>query len=898
MDPAPSGPAPTALPAPPPLEEGHEETPGSFAARFYDHASDPALLANLPVALIFCLFRWLGLIAAEPYWLYVVVVVGGGVAAVLAAMLWSSTGRRPDANVHCALTMLVIATVAYSTGWGPILSIGFLFGAAAGFQQFGSRAMRPALVWTTVAVGFGQLAVFAHVAPSLVRAPLVHGIAALGLVGALLVTGLLGRAAAERERIEAELRQSERRFRALVTHAADIIMVTDESGFLQYVSPAFEHILGYPADSYRGQSMGAFVHADDLRRMDREFPPLLEDPGIVLRTVVRGRDAQGRWRHFETTVTNRLHDPDVQGIVGNLHDITELRQADERFRSAFESAPIGMALTDLTGVVLRANPAMGRIVGRRPEALVGINVAELTHPDDRVATKAEMRRLVRAGSDGYRIEKRYLHSSGAEIWVSVSVSCVRDEQGTPLYLIGQVEDVTERRALREHLAYAAIHDSLTKLPNRELFMDRLTTALHRSARTGRETAVIFLDLDRFKVINDSLGHEAGDQVLEEVGARLSAVMRQSDTLARFGGDEFTVLCEDIHDTDDAVAVAERLVRALERPVAVPGGEVFVSFSAGVAVARPGEPGAATLRKADIAMYRAKERGRCHVELYREDDEDKVVSRLRTSNELHRALERDELLLHYQPVVDLHTETLVGMEALVRWQHPTRGLLYPNEFITLAEDGGLIVALGAWVLDAACDQAATWHRRRAEAGQDNARLNISVNVSAIQLADPAFTRHVVTALDRSGVDPDRLWLEITETTLMRDADEAAGVLYALRELGLHIEIDDFGTGYSSLSHLQRFPVETLKVDRSFVVDLDRKPENLAIVRAVAGLGDSLGLSVIAEGVERCGQVAELKGLGCFLAQGYLFGKPLPAAALGAFPADDLSSWRPQWAAVAS
>ncbi|HTZ08687.1 MAG TPA: PAS domain S-box protein, partial [Acidimicrobiales bacterium] len=642
----------------------------SFAARFYGHAADPALLANLPVALIFCLFRWLGLIAPEPYWLYVGVVVGGGVVSVLASMLWSSEGRRPDPEIHTAVTMAVIATVAYSTGWGPILSIGFLFGAASGIQHFGSRAVRPSVLWTGVAVGLGQLAIALHLAPSLVRAPLVHGIAALGLLGALLVTALLGRATAERERIEAELRQSERRFRALVTHAADIILVTDQQGLLQYVSPAFERILGYSAETHRNESMGAFLHADDLRRMNLEFPPLLRDPSIVLRTVLRGRDVEGRWRHFETTVTNRLDDPDVQGIVGNLHDISELRQADERFRSAFENAPIGMAMTDLTGIVLRANPAMGRIVGRRPDDLVGMDIAALTHPDDRASTKAEMRRLVDAGTDGYRIEKRYIHTGGNEIWVSVSVSCVRDDQGAPLYLIGQVEDVTERRALREHLAYAAIHDPLTKLPNRELFMDRLTTALHRSERTGRSTAVVFLDLDRFKLINDSLGHEAGDRVLEVVAGRLARAMRQSDTLARFGGDEFTVLCEELHGSDDAMIVAQRLVQALEEPVAAQGGEVFVSFSAGVALAQPGEPGAATLRKADIAMYRAKERGRSHVELYREDDEDRVVSRLRTSTELHRALERDELVLHYQPVVDLHTESLVGMEALVRWHHPS------------------------------------------------------------------------------------------------------------------------------------------------------------------------------------------------------------------------------------
>jgi EAL domain-containing protein (putative c-di-GMP-specific phosphodiesterase class I) len=296
-----------------------------------------------------------------------------------------------------------------------------------------------------------------------------------------------------------------------------------------------------------------------------------------------------------------------------------------------------------------------------------------------------------------------------------------------------------------------------------------------------------------------------------------------------------------------------------------------------------------LRNADIAMYRAKDRGPSRIEIYREDDDHKVVSRLRTSNELHRALERNELELHYQPFVDLHTEMLVGMEALVRWQHPTRGLLLPAEFITLAEDSGLILPLGTWVLKEACRQVAAWHSLRTEAGEDNDLFNISVNVSAVQLSDPAFVGHVAEAIEATGINPDRLWLEITESTLMRDADEAVVVLRSLRGLGLHIEIDDFGTGYSSLSYLQRFPVESLKIDQSFVAELDKRADNAAIVRAIIGLGDSLGMPIIAEGVERRSQVDKLRTLGCHLAQGYLFGRPLPARSLGVYPYDDLSSW---------
>ncbi len=851
--------------------------------------ADPALFANPPVAALFCLFRWLHYIAPEPYWLYIAVVVGGGTASVVSSALWADGRRRWHMSAHVASNMGVIALVTYSTGWGPILAIGFLFGTAAALQHFGSKATWPCLVWTAVAIVLGQLAIAIHLAPTLIHEPLVQGVAALGLIGVLLVTEFFGRATAEREGVELELRQSERRFKALVSNAADIIVVADQDGIMQYVSPAFGRILGRSAEPYRNESLGHFMHPDDLERIAREFPPLLEDPSLVLTTPVRSRDADGRWRHFEATITNRLDDPDVHGIVGNLHDITELREAHERFRSAFENAPIGMAMADLEGRIIRANPAMGDIVGRLPADLVDVSVHDLTHPDDRESSRAEMRHLVSAGSTGYQIEKRYIHCDGHEVWVSVSVSCVQDEQGRPLYLIGQIEDVTERRALRERLAFAAIHDPLTGLPNRELFMDRLEVALRHAARGGHRVAVIFLDLDRFKLINDSLGHDVGDQALRAVAGRLTSVMRASDTLARFGGDEFTVLCDEITDENDAIEVAQRLVVVMGQPLTLESGEVFVSLSVGIALSGEGESGAVILRNADIAMYRAKERGPSRIEVYREDDQHNVVSRLRTSNELHRALERDELELHYQPFVDLHTESLVGMEALVRWQHPTRGLLLPQEFIPLAEDSGLILPVGNWVLKEACRQAAAWHTLRTEAGGDTARLNVSVNVSALQLADPGFPDQVAEAIEESGIDPDRLWLEITESTLMRDADEAVVVLQAFRDLGLHLEIDDFGTGYSSLSYLQRFPVESLKIDRSFVAELDQRSDNAAIVRAIIGLGDSLGLPIIAEGVERRSQVERLQALGCHLAQGYLFGRPLPARSLGACPKDDLSSW---------
>jgi diguanylate cyclase (GGDEF)-like protein/PAS domain S-box-containing protein len=862
------------------------EVQGGFPGRLRARLFDPINAIIPPLVAVFCVARAWGLIAHIHYWVIAVLVIGTLLVNCVGGALWAdaTTGRRLVARV--GVEMGTIAIVIYGIGWGPVLVIGFVYGAADTMRTAGSPAARPAMVWTLVFVALGQLAIVAGLAPTVVRQPLVDGLGALGAVGAVLTIKLLEWFAVARE-------SSEGRFRALVQHASDIIVVTDSEGRLSYVSPAFKRILGISPGQFGSRQADELLHPDDLIRMRATADGLADG----WRTEMRLQDATGSWVYFEATVTDRLEDPNVRGIVANLHDISArkaaenaLKAAHERFRSAFENAPIGMLMVDLEGLIIRANPALGTIVGRSPTTLTGVSVLELTHPDDHESTRGELRTLVASGSEGYQIEKRYLHGDGYEVWVSVSVSCVRDDTGFPLYLIAQVEDVTERRALRERLAYAAIHDPLTALPNRELFMDRLEMTLRRANRGQHQVAVMFLDLDRFKLINDSLGHDVGDRILCTVADRLSAVMRDSDTLARFGGDEFTVLCGEVSDETDALEVAQRLVRAMGEPVALATGEVFVSLSVGIALSgtRP-QSGAELLRNADVAMYRAKERGPARIEVYATDTEQRVVSRLRTSNELHRALERDELELHYQPVVELKSQTLVGMEALVRWRHPTRGLLLPYEFIALAEDSGLIAPLGAWVLNEACRQTAAWVAARKNSEQEPARLTISVNVSALQLAEAGFPGQVAAAIESSGLDPDRLWLEITESALMRDADEAVTILRSLRDLGLHVEIDDFGTGYSSLSYLRRFPVETLKIDRSFVDDLDERSENAAIVRAIVGLGDSLGLAIVAEGVERPVQATRLQALGCQFAQGYLFGKPRPARSLGPYPADDLSSW---------
>jgi len=862
-----------------------------FPRRLGRRLLDPTTLAVPGVVVIFSLFRSRHLIADIPLWVIAILVAGSYVLTLLQASLWPElvvTGWRLYFRVGTLLGAITI--VIYSVGWGPTLALGLVFGVADCMRTVGSRAARPGMIFSVVFIVLGQLAIATGLVPTLVAEPFVHGLGALAALGVLFTIRMLERVFMARE-------STEHRFKALVQHAADMIVVNDAHGRLTYVSPSFGEQLGYDPGQAVSLMGGDLIHPDDLKRMAEAFEAAQAGAGEPFTFEGRVRAQDKTWRWFDMTITNLLDDPDVGGIVANLHDITDrkaseeaLAEAEERFRTAFDEAPIGMILVSREGLVLQANRAFCAIVGRTQSAVVGSAVNELTYPDDREESLGWRTRLMDGEMNRYQIEKRYLHADGHAVWASLHASFVRDGDGNALYAIGQIEDITERRAMSALMAHAAIHDPLTDLPNRVLFADRLELALARSLRGTRHVAVTFVDLDHFKLINDSMGHEGGDQLLRAVAERIRASVRPGDTVARFGGDEFTILFEDVEDVASARDAVERALGALAEPFEFDDGELFVSASAGIALSSNGHDTAAVLlRNADAAMYRAKERGRGGIEVYDHQEDPWTARRLRTGNDLHRALERDEFELHYQPFVDLHTTTMLGVEALVRWRHPTRGLLAPGEFIDLAEDTGLIVPLGYWVIGEACRQAAAWHKVRARAGQESWRLMMSINVSPRQLVERNFASRLIEIVNASGVDRDSLLLEVTETTVMRDPDHAIAILETLKAQGMHICIDDFGTGYSSLSYLKRLPVETIKIDRSFVDGLGDDREDTAIVKAVIGMADSLQLLCVAEGVETHDQVDALRALGCQIAQGFLFGHPLSAAALAPFPRDDLSSW---------
>jgi diguanylate cyclase (GGDEF)-like protein/PAS domain S-box-containing protein len=437
-------------------------------------------------------------------------------------------------------------------------------------------------------------------------------------------------------------------------------------------------------------------------------------------------------------------------------------------------------------------------------------------------------------------------------------------------LANVLADALERQAIEDAIRDRAVHDPLTGLPNRVLFVDRLEHALSRLGRQDSLAAILFLDLDHFKLVNDSLGHHVGDELLTAAAPRLKQALRSSDTVARFGGDEFGILLEDIASERDAIETAERIAAIFARPFVLSGSEHFVTTSIGIALAHGGEQADELIRDADAAMYRAKDRGRARYEVFDEGMRGRAIERLRVENDLRRAIERGELRLEYQPVVSLRTFGIVGVEALLRWRHPERGEVPPSEFIPIAEENGLIEPIGRWVLEHACRQAAQWYRDRPDA----APLSMSVNLSAVQVRRslPDVVRSVLRS---TGLDPACLSLEITETVMVRDAEGLGEVLQALKGLGVRLVLDDFGTGYSSLSYLTRLPLDVLKVDRSFVDGLGSESRDTAITETIIAMSRALSLDVVAEGVETAEHVRELSRLGCGLAQGFHFSRAVPA-----------------------
>jgi diguanylate cyclase (GGDEF)-like protein/PAS domain S-box-containing protein len=557
----------------------------------------------------------------------------------------------------------------------------------------------------------------------------------------------------------------------------------------------------------------------------------------------------------------------------------ELARREERFRSLVQNAADLITVVSPDSTIQYQSPAVAHVLGYVPDEFVGTRLIEYVHPSDSATLASAFEDIVEGGAKRFEIEVRLRHRDGS--WRHLEMVAT-DQRDNPAIggLVLNMHDVTERKRLEEALRHQALNDPLTGLANRASFTDRLRRALAHAHRTQTRAAVIFLDLDDFKGINDSLGHSAGDRLLIEVAARLRAAVRASDTVARFGGDEFAILLEELDDPADAESVAERVLAAVSVPTVIDGRELYVRASAGIAIS--GHNGAGVdaeslMQSADVAMYVAKARGKGTYEVFEQRMQAQVAAHTELVADLHQAIARGELFLAYQPLVRLRGRQIYGFEALLRWRHRERGLVSPAEFIPLAEQSGAIVPIGAWVLQQACEQAAKWSVAYPGTGP----WTMSVNISARQVQHPNFVADVTRIVGESGFDPRRLILELTESVLVMDPDLVLERLSKLKELGIRLAIDDFGTGSSSLSYLRRFPFDLLKIDRTFIEDLTGDGVDREITHAIIELGRTLRLELVAEGIEDPEQLSRLQRLRCDLGQGFLFARPLPASDAEAF-----------------
>jgi diguanylate cyclase (GGDEF)-like protein/PAS domain S-box-containing protein len=671
----------------------------------------------------------------------------------------------------------------------------------------------------------------------------------------------------------ATTRITERYLAALVEQSSDVIVAIDRDGRLLYVSPSIERMLGVRPEWQGLRDAFALIHPEDRARVELDFAATVaaHDSGEPI--VFRMLHADGSWRHVEASGTNLLDDPEVNAILVNVRDVTarveadaEARASEQRYQRLVDHSPQPIAIHQ-DGRLVYANQAAASLLGAEdPSVLVGREVAEIVGPDRVAAADARREWVEGEGMEAPVVQTELVRLDGSTVEIEVAAVPTLWEGRPAVQVIAR--DLEAQRRAEAELRHQAHHDSLTGLPNRDQMLERLRAAVAKYGRRRRRTfGVAFLDLDRFKVVNDALGHAVGDEVLVAVAERLRGALRASDTLSRFGGDEFVVLLEDVASAEVAEDCVRRLLATLHQPIIVAGRRIDVSCSAGLAMAGDATSAQGLLRDADTAMYAAKGLGRSQVRRFERALRAAAADRLDLEEDLRRGLEQGDVRPWFQPEVDVVTGRPVGAEALVRWHHPQRGVLRPAAFLAVAEDAGLTSQLTAAVLDPACTAAAEWRQRTGDGS-----LWISVNLTEADLLDERFADRVRHELARHDLPGDALCLEVTESSLIADPVAAARTLAALQASGVAIAIDDFGTGYSSLSYLKRFQPDYLKIDRSLVEGVATDPSDRALVRAAIDVAKALDIITIAEGVERPEQRCVLAELGCDLAQGYLLGRP--------------------------
>ncbi|MBL0938278.1 MAG: EAL domain-containing protein [Gemmatimonadaceae bacterium] len=673
--------------------------------------------------------------------------------------------------------------------------------------------------------------------------------------------------------------RSEQRYRRLI-HESPLAMIVlhPTTRIIETWNGEAERLFGYSCVEVMGKPIGELVLSHTIPcALNRQVDTLPHGATCSVELELLHRDGGIR----ETAVTlQHLALAERPSVVVHIRDLTEKRRAarlreesDARFRAFFQFAGVGIHVLSFDGVILESNDAADALLGYAPGEVIGRTATSLSPEEDVEATR-ELGRELRAGlRDSATVERRFFHKDGHLVWGQLTVSIVR--RGDKPQFIGMIQDISERKRMEAELIRQAFNDDLTGLANRALFRDRLQHAIQRKSRTGDKIAVLLLDLDGFKRVNDSLGHTAGDLLLRTVAGRLATVLRAGDTAARLGGDEFAILIEQIDSPEQPAQLAERLVEVIGRPSRIEGRDVSIGVSIGYKVAHLDDDEVTLLRDSDTAMYAAKAAGRGTVRQFDPAMHRQALEWLELESDLREAIAAERLQIAYQPLVQMDSGRTIGAEALVRWHHPIRGPILPGSFLPIAESTGLIVPLGRWVLREACRRAGQF---TAEAG---APFTISVNLAARQLEEPGLLNDVLDALEYGGLAPEQLVLELTESDLMRNPHRALQLLNEIRETGVQIAIDDFGTGYSSLSYLQFLPFTELKIDRAFVQRVGESDRDRALIRTIVQLAKSMGAVVVAEGIETDEQHEHLSNLGCDIGQGYLYSRPIPA--------EDFSEW---------
>jgi len=666
-------------------------------------------------------------------------------------------------------------------------------------------------------------------------------------------------------------------YRQVFELAFDAMLVFDaETEVVLDVNPRACELYGFTREEFLGMRLSAL--SKDVEKGKQKIAEVLDRSAAVQLDTVQFRK-DGSEMHLEicaSKVTVNGRDAILtanRDVTNRKDDEARVLASEQKYRQLFERNLAGVFRNTLDGKMIDCNDAWIKILGLESrEEAIGLNVRELYFEPGERDELVKRLKVERALTN---VEVRLRRADGREICVLENISLVEDANGESI-VEGTMFDITERKEAEEQIAYQAYHDPLTGLPNRKLFELRLMPAISQARREGHPMAVLFIDLDRFKSINDSMGHGIGDEILRQAGARMSPLIRSEDSLARVGGDEFTIMLSRIGGPHDAIRVAQKLLETIAHPYHVGDHAFYISASIGIAMfPTDGDSSEVLIKNADSAMYRAKELGRNGYQLCTGTIAGKAMELLILEVSLRAAGGNGELALEYQPQVDLMTGRVVGVEALLRWRHPQRGLISPATFIPIAENSGLILQIGEWVLKTACEQLKRWHR------MGHGDLRMAVNISARQFQQPELLATIRDILHESGVAPECLELEITETTAMQNTERTIAVLHKLKEMGIRIAIDDFGTGHSSLNYLKRFPLDVLKIDQSFVRDIMRSGSDAAIVLAVIAMARGVNLELIAEGVETEEQKNFLIDHGCNQMQGYLFSRPLPTAAVEGF-----------------